>query len=97
MKKIKLFLDYAKARPDGIITNQYSNMVQLVHIDTSYLSETNARSRVEGHFFMSSDSPESPKNEAILVIAKIIKALMYSAAKAKLGALYINFKEYITF
>ena len=38
MKKIKLFLDYAKARPDGIITNQYSNMVQLVHIDTSYLS-----------------------------------------------------------
>ena len=44
---------------------------------------------------MSSDSPEPPNNGAILTRAQIIKALMYSTAEAKLGALYINCKEEI--
>lgn len=35
----------------------------------------------------------SPNNGAILNIAQIIKAVMSSAAKAELGALFINAKE----
>ena len=39
---------------------------------------------------MSSDTTNPPNNGAILNIAQLIKAVMSSAAEAKLGALYIN-------
>jgi hypothetical protein len=38
---------------------------------------------------------DSPNNGAVLNISKILKAVMSSAAKAKLGALYINAREAI--
>jgi hypothetical protein len=54
------------------------------------LSEPAARSRAGGHFFCSSNVDDPPNNGAVLNISKILKAVMSSAAKAKLGALYIN-------
>ncbi len=42
---------------------------------------------------MSSDTTDPINNGAILNIAQLIKALMSSAAKAELGALYINTQE----
>ena len=39
---------------------------------------------------MSSDSEVPPNNGAVLTIAQIIKAVMSSAAEAKVGALFIN-------
>ena len=53
----------------------------------------NARSRAGGHFFLSNDENFPPNNGAILTNATIIKAVMSSAAEAKLGALYINAKD----
>jgi len=44
MKMVKQFLDYAATHQDAIITYRASDMVIAVHSDTSYLSETNARS-----------------------------------------------------
>ena len=43
--------------------------------------------------FLSNDKPIPPDNGAILTIARIIKAVMASAAEAELGALYINSRE----
>ncbi len=39
---------------------------------------------------MSSDTKDPANNGAVLNIAQLIKAVMSSAAEAKLGALYIN-------
>ncbi len=68
-------------------------MILAVHSDASYLSKANARSRVGGHFFCSSNVSDPPNNGAVLNISKILKAVMSSAAEAELGALYINAHE----
>jgi hypothetical protein len=89
-KLVHQFLDYAATHPDTIITYQASNIVLAGHSDAYYLSETNARSQAGGHFFMSNNDALPPNNGAVLTIAKIIKAVMSSAAEAEIGALYIN-------
>ena len=93
MAKIKQFLDYVATHPDAIVTYHASNMFLAAHSDASYLSEINARSRAGGHFFMSDDTPSPANNSAIHTTAKIIKAVMSSAAEAEIGALYINCRE----
>eukprot|EP00804_Cyclotella_cryptica_P019220 CCRYP_006117-RA/>CCRYP_006117-RA protein AED:0.10 eAED:0.09 QI:0/0/0/1/0/0/4/0/1232 len=95
MSKIHQFLDYAMTHPDAMITYRASNMILAVHSDASYLSETKARSRAGGHFFLSEDDPSPRNNGAILTLAQIIKPVMSSAAEAELGALYINARETI--
>ena len=70
-------------------------MVLAGHIDAPYLSETKARSRSGGHFFISNNTTFLPNNGAVLTVAKIIKAFMSLAAEAELGALFINCKEAI--
>jgi hypothetical protein len=72
-----------------------SDMVLARHSNASYLSKSKARSQAGGHFFMSNNTAKPPNNGAILTIAKIIKAVMSSAAEAKVGALYINCREAI--
>jgi hypothetical protein len=94
-KIVHQLLDYAATHPDAIITYRGSNMVLAGHSDASYLSETNARSRAGGHFFMSNDEAILSNNGAILMISQIITAIMSSAAEAEIGALYINCKEAI--
>jgi hypothetical protein len=93
LELIKWLLDYAATNPDAILTYESSDMILAVHSDASYLSEANARSRVGGHFFCSSDVSAPPNNGAVLNISKILKAVMSSAAEAELGALYINASE----
>jgi hypothetical protein len=95
MDNTKLFLDYAATHQDAIVTYHASNMVLVVHSDASYLSEPKARSCAGGHFFMSSNTKDPPNNGAVLNIAQLIKAVMSSAAEAKLGALYINAQEVV--
>eukprot|EP00804_Cyclotella_cryptica_P007584 CCRYP_010663-RA/>CCRYP_010663-RA protein AED:0.17 eAED:0.17 QI:0/0/0/1/1/1/2/0/834 len=95
MLKVHQFLDYAMTHPDAIITYRASNMILTIHSDTSYLSETKARSRAGGHFFLSEVDPSPRNNGAVLNLAQIIKPVMSSAAEAELGALYINARETI--
>jgi len=92
---IKWLLNYAATNPNTILTYEKSDMVLAIHSDASYLSEPSARSRVGGHFFCSSDVDDPPDNGAILNISKILKEVMSSAAKAELGALYINARKAI--
>ena len=42
---------------------------------------------------MSSDTEMPPNNGAVMTISQIIKAVLSSAAEAKVGALYINCRE----
>ena len=63
--------------------------------EKSYLSKSKARSRAGGHRYLSNQpSPQPPPpNGPILNIAKILRHVMSSTAKAKLGALFLNAKE----
>jgi hypothetical protein len=68
-------------------------MVLAVHSDASYLSKTAAYSQAGGHFFCSEDSKNLRNNGAVHNVSKILKAVMSSAAKVELGALYINARK----
>jgi hypothetical protein len=92
MKKCKQFLDYAATQDDAVITYRKSDMVLAIHSDASYLSEPKARSQAGGHYFMSEDVPDPADNGAVHTVAKIIKAVMSSAAEAELGGIFINAK-----
>jgi hypothetical protein len=67
-------------------------MVLAGHRNTSYISESKARSRAGGHFFMSNNTAKPPNNSAI---TQIIKGVMSSRTEAEVGALYINCREAI--
>ena len=69
MKNLHQFLDYVATHPDAIATYYTSDMVLAVHSDGSYLSESNARSRAGGHFFMSNESVDPPNNGAVLTFS----------------------------
>ena len=86
---VKWLIDYAATNPDTILPYEKSDMVLAIHSDASNLSEPSTCSRVGGHFFCSSDVDD------LLNISKIPKAVMSSAAEAKLGALYINARKAI--
>jgi hypothetical protein len=92
LRKVYQFLDYAATHPNAIVTYRASNMVLAIHSDASYLSEPKARSRAGGHFYLSQHGTNPPNNGAVLNVAKVIKAVMLSAAEAELGALFINAK-----
>ena len=95
MKNLHQFLDYVATHPDAIVTYHASNMFLAVHSDASYLSESNARSRAGRHCFMSNDFADPPNIGAVLAVSQTIKAVMSSAAEAKLGDLFINCREAI--
>ena len=95
MQKVTQFLDYSATHRDAIITYIASDMVLATHSDASYLSESNARSRAGGHFFISNNATYPTNNGSVLTVAKIIKSVMSSAAEAELSALFINCREAI--
>jgi hypothetical protein len=54
MAHCKQFLDYAATHQDAILTyTRKSDMVLIIHNDTSYLSNPKAHSQVGRHFFLS--------------------------------------------
>ena len=71
-------------------------MVLNIHSDASYLSETRARSRAAGYYFLG-ETPNDDKpikiNGAVYVYTGIFKFVVASVAKAELGALFVNCKE----
>ena len=71
-------------------------MVLNVHSDASYLSETHARSRVGGYYFLGSNPKENEPiqlNGNVYTLSTILKFVVASAAEAELGALFHNAKE----
>jgi hypothetical protein len=70
-------------------------MILNIHSDASYLSEREAKSRAGGFFSLgiNIDSQNKLTNGAILIISKILKHLMSSAAEAEIGSVFLNAKE----
>ena len=91
MKKC-IFLYYTASQEEAIRTYTKSDMVLAIHSDASYLFESKARSRAGGHWFMEGHEEIPANNGAVMNVSQIIKAVMSSAAKAEIGALFINLK-----
>jgi hypothetical protein len=69
-------------------------MILHIHSDALYLSEDEAKSSVGGFFYMGNTIKHKKlTNGAILIISKVLKHVMSSAAEAKIGAVSINAKE----
>jgi hypothetical protein len=93
-KVIKL-LNYCNTHPETKIRYHASDMILHINSDASYLSEKEAKSISGGFFNMVSSINTDKKltNGAILIISKVLKHLMSSAAEAEIGAVFINAKE----
>jgi hypothetical protein len=93
-KVIKL-LNYCNTHPETKIRYHASDMILHIHSDASYLSENEAKSRSGGFFYMGRNTTTDKKltNGAILIISKVLKQVMSSAAEAEIGAVFINAKE----
>ena len=99
MTKITDFLNYAATHPVAIIRYNPSQMVLHVHSDASYLSESNARSRAAGIFFLGNHFPNASQpsmplsNGVVHVLCKLLKNVMSSAAEAEIGSAFLAAKE----
>jgi hypothetical protein len=84
-------LDYMDTHPDATIGYHASDMILHIHIDVSYLSVSNARSRLGGIFFCGDKPPnKNALNGSILNVAAVIKNVVASAAESEVGACFKN-------
>jgi hypothetical protein len=84
-------LDYLATHPDATIRYHASNMILHIHSDASYLSVSNARSRLGGLFFLGNKSREQDTlNGSILNVSSVIKNVVASAAESEVGACFHN-------
>eukprot|EP00957_Ditylum_brightwellii_P001297 102055-Ditylum_brightwellii.AAC.1 len=73
-------------------------MVLHIHSDASFMSETEARSRAGGHFFLDEKSTDPtkppthqvPLNGPVHTVCEVIRNVMASTAEAEIGAFYSN-------
>jgi hypothetical protein len=80
-------LDYLETHPDATIRYHDSDMILHIHSDASYLSFSNARSRIGGLFFCGDTSlQENNMNGSILNMDSVIKNVVASAAESEVGA-----------
>jgi hypothetical protein len=93
-KVIKL-LNYCNTHPETKKFYHASDMILHIHSNASYLSESEAKSRAGGFFSMGNTTKNNKKltNGAILIISKVLRHVMSSAAEAEIGAVFINAKE----
>jgi hypothetical protein len=76
-------LDYLATHPVATIRYHASDMVLHINSDASYISVSNARSRLEGLFFSGQQIPRANTlNGSILNIAAVIKNVVASAAES---------------
>jgi hypothetical protein len=100
LEKAYQVLDYLATHPNAVVQFCASDMVMNIHLDASYLSEPNARSRACSHFFMGSlprNGDPIKLNGAFHTLCSILRFVVASAAKAELGALFLNCQEGIIF
>ena len=94
-------LNCAATHPNAKIRYTASDMILYIHSEALYLSEPRARSRAGGHYFLSYKHPNMTTPPAncpclkgpINSISQKMSNVMGSAAKAEIGAAYINGQE----
>ena len=83
------FLNYAATHPDAVVRFRASEMQLHEHSDASYHSESKARSRAAGFYFLDGkddprpDAPTPPLNGPVHILCEILKNVMSSAAEAE--------------
>ena len=88
------FLDYCATHPEATVLYRASNMILYNHSDAAYLVATGARSRAAGYTYLGNDlNNKQIINGPVLIIAKIIKGVMSSAAIVEIGASYMNARQ----
>jgi len=98
---IDQLLDYCATHPDATIRFHASDMVLWTHSDASYLTAPKGCSRAAGYSFLSSQpssppsasTPAPPDNGPIHVLCQIMRQVVSSTAKAKLGTLFLNAQD----
>jgi hypothetical protein len=88
----KYFLNYCATHPEAEIIYRASNMILTIDSDAAYQVAAKSRSRASGNHYLG-NADGKLFNGAIFILAKIIKAVMQSAAEAECGGLYMNAKE----
>jgi hypothetical protein len=84
-------LDYLATHPDATIRYHASDMILHIHIDASYFSVSNTRSRLGGLFFCGDKSPQQDNlNVSILNVASVINNVVASVAESEVGACFHN-------
>jgi hypothetical protein len=84
-------LDYVANHPDATIRYHASDIILHIHSDASYLSVSNACSRLGGLFLFGNESPtQDMLNGSILNVASVIKNVVASAAESEVGACFHN-------
>ena len=100
MSRCTQLLDYLASNANAKIRFYASDMILNIHSDASYLSESKARSRTCGHFFMGwvpVNNKPIRLNGAFFVNTTIMRFVVASAAEAELGALFQNCQDGIIF
>ena len=96
LKATKHFLNYASSNPGSEIIYRASDMILNIESDAAYLVFPGARSRAGGyHYLGTKDS--TLFNGPILVLAKVIRNVMASAAEAEIIGIFMNAQEAVTF
>ena len=90
------FLKYAACNPSAAIKFKASDMKLAIHSDAAYLVAPKARSQAAGYHFLG-NKDGNLHNGPIYVLAKIIKAVMSSAAEAESGGALMNATEACAF
>ena len=93
-------LDYLASNSEAKVRYHASDMIMNIHSDASYLSETKARSRACGHFFMGwmpKNGEPIKLNGAFYVNTTILRFVVASVVEAELGALFHNYQDGIIF
>jgi hypothetical protein len=79
---------------DAKLRYHVTEMILKIHSDASYLSESKARSRSAGHFYMGNkNNDDDTHNGSILATTQIMKSVLSSASEAKISALFDNTKR----
>jgi hypothetical protein len=89
---LEYFLNYCATHPEAEIIYRASDMILTVDSDAAYQVAPKSRSRASGYHYLG-DMDGLLFNGAVFILAKVIKAVMQSAAEAECGALYMNAKE----
>jgi hypothetical protein len=102
--KLDRLLNYFATHPNVTMRCSRSGMMLCFHSDASCRSERHARSRIGGHFFLSSrpadpnrhplsTDPAPPHNGAVHTNSTILKVVVASAAEAETGGMFYNSQD----
>ena len=99
-RKLQHLLDYVATHPNAVIRYHKSDMVLHVDSDAAYLVLPEARSRMAGHYFLSTDPTLTRTilpNGPILTECRTIKHVVASSAEAETSALFSQCSNGITY